>query len=295
MSSIAVFGSNGALGAPLIAALESPAFKDSYKKPILFFTRDTAGKKDSDAIKWVAGDLVGNPEGVAAQVKDVDVIISLLPYSPTVFGAIEQVVTLAKPKLYIPSQYGTKVDAPQKYFPGFLKGKLDHSEAVRAKGIKVLDIYTSLFVGGPWTYEINGHLGIDTAAGTVTYIGSPDQKVSFTKLEDIGRTIASLATRNIADLPSEVRVQSGFLTPAEAKELWEARHDAKLEVKESIPKEKAAADAKEEWAKNGFQPEKFLYYLNVLIAQGRDGGLLFESNDNEFVNPGESLWKWEKF
>lgn len=295
MSSIAVFGSNGTLGAPLLAALESPAFRDSLKKPVLVFTRDVGDRKDTEVVKWVAGDLVGNPEGVASQLKDIDVIISLLPYSPAVFGAIEQVVLLAKPKLYIPSQFGTKLTASQKFFPGFLKGKLDHSEALRAKGIKVLDIYTSVFVGGPWTYEINGHLGIDTASGSVTYLGSPDQKVSFSTLEDIGRVIASLATKNIADLPDEVRVQSGFVTPAEVKESWETRHNKKLEVRATIPKEQVAAEAKEEWAKNGFLPEKFLYYLNVLVSQGLDGGLLFDSNDNEFVNPGESFWKWEKF
>lgn len=292
---IAIFGSNGALGAPTIAAFESETFKDKVQAPVSVFTRSAAGKTNSDVIQYVEGDLSADPEGIAEKVKNIDVIISLLTFSPEVSEAIEKVVSIAKPKLYIPSQFGSNVVVGNQIFPGFLAGKDEHSQKLRSQGIKVVDIHTSVFVGGPWVYEINGHFGLDTASKSVTYLGSPDAEVSFTHTIDIGRTIAAVATKDPAELPDRLDVRSGTISAAQVVKLWETRHNTTLDVKAIIPKEQALAEAKEEWNKNGFVPEKFMYYLNVLIANGSEAGLLEGESGSEFINPGESLWTWEKF
>ncbi|WPK24385.1 hypothetical protein PUMCH_001658 [Australozyma saopauloensis] len=291
-NSIAIFGANGALGAPLLAALESPLFNDKYEKPAILITRDASGKKDTEFIRYVSGDLVADPENIAEIVKGVDVIVSLLTFSPEVAIAAEKVVSLVKPKVYIPSQFGGDISKLQDIFPGFLVEKDLHSEGLRSKGIKVVDILTNVFAGGPWIYEINAHFGIDTESKSVTYIGSPDAKVSFTHLDDVGRVIAAVAVRDPSELPDKLLVQSGVLTPAEVAKLWETRHDTKLDVKTPIPAGVALEEAKKDWAENGFQFEKFFHYSQVLIGNGY---VYLETDDNEFVNPGQSLWKWRSF
>lgn len=293
--SIAIFGSNGALGAPTIAAFESETFRDKVKAPVHVFTRSTEGKINSDVIQYVEGDIVANPEEIAQKVKDFDVIISLLTFSPDLAQAIEKVVSIAKPKLYIPSQFGTNIANAGKLLPGFLAAKDEHSQQLRSKGIKVVDILTSVFVGGAWVYEINGHFGVDTTSNSVTYLGSPNEEVSFTHTNDIGRVIAAVATKDPKDLPDQVDVRSGTITAAQVVKLYETRHNTTLEVKAIVPKEQALAEAQEDWNKNGFQPAKFMYYLNVLIANAGEGGLFSDAPGNELVNPGESVWTWEKF
>lgn len=290
--SIAILGANGALGAPVLAALESSTFRDSFQKPAILITRNAADKKNTDAVEYRSGDLVADPEGVAETIKGVDVVISLLGFTPEVSQAAEKLVSIVKPKLYIPSQFGVDVSSVQSVFPGFLLGKKQHSDALRSKGIKVVDISTSCFAGDAWLYEINFHFGVDQEHKSVTYLGSPEQRVAFTHLIDVGRTVAAVATADPAQLPDKIEVQSGVVTPKQVVELWESRHGSKIEVKAVISKEQALKDAQEDWTKNGFQPQKFFYYLNVIISQD---GLVTDKNDNELVNPGESLWKWEKF
>lgn len=73
------------------------------------------------------------------------------------------------------------------------------------------------------------------------------------------------------DLPDEISVQSGHITPAQVVKLWENRHNNKLEVKATIPKEKALTEAKADWTKNVFDYNKFFYYVNVLATQSLEG------------------------
>lgn len=79
--SIAILGANGALGAPVLAALESSTFRDSFQKPAILITRNAADKKNTDAVEYRSGDLVADPEGVAETIKGVDVVISLLGFT----------------------------------------------------------------------------------------------------------------------------------------------------------------------------------------------------------------------
>ena len=72
--------------------------------------------------------------------------------------------------------------------------------------------------------------------------------------------------------------------------------DHNVELK--VVSEQSAEDAKKEFTESlkvGFDGDKFLWYLQVIAAQGLDKGLLSSKLDNELVNPGESLWKWGKY
>lgn len=84
------------------------------------------------------------------------------------------------------------------------------------------------------------------------------------------------------------------MTPQEVIQTYEKENEVSFTVKEIVPKELVLEVAKTIWAE-GFNPNKFLYYLNVLISQGQGSGITFVNNDNDIVNPGESLWEWSKF
>lgn len=291
--SIAVFGLNGALGKPTLEALKSDVFAQKFQFPVLAVTRDSSKYTSDKYVKYITGDYVSNQDQLIEELKGVDVIVELLRPSPELFAATEKIVTLVKPKLFIPSQFGVNLEDASKVFPGFLQLKRVHSDNVQKAGVKVVDIYTSFFAGGAYLYDVITHVGGDAATKTVTYFGSPDSEFSFTSLADVGRVIASLASKASSDLPSKVSVESGKLKVSEVVERYEETHDIKFDAKQ-VPVDEVLKEANEVWSQ-GFNPAKFLYYLHVFIGAGLDHGALFSKNDDELVNPGESLWKWDKF
>lgn len=288
---VAIIGTSGALGKPTLDAFESSIFADKFQFPIKTLSRSS--KPSTDKIEYIQGSL--DDEGIDKVVeafKGVDVIIELS--GPQVYGPVETLVKQVKPKLFIPSQFGTEIDKSDKVFPGFLDIKTKHSKAVRDVGIKTVDPGTSLFASpGAFLYEIVGQVGIDPESKTVTYRGEPDLKFSFTHVNDIGRSVAAIAAIDPSKLPDKVRIQSGLITPSQVVERYEKDHNVKLTVKnESAEEALKAGQAK---YAQGFNPADFLFYLNVLLSQGVDNGLRFSQNENELVNPGNNSWTWDQY
>lgn len=291
--SVAVFGLNGALGQPTLEAIKSPVFADKFQLPILAVTRDASKYTSDEYVKYITGDYISGKDALVKELSGVDVIVELLHPEPALFAAIEAIVAEVKPKVFIPSQFGCNLADAAKVFPGFLLIKTNHSENVRKAGVKVVDVYNGFFAQGLWLYEIVGQAGVDPESKTVTYFGSPETKFAYSSLDDVGRVIASIASKPASELPDFVRVQSGEVSFAEIAKRYEESHNVKLEVK-NVSEADAAANAKDVWAQ-GFDPTKFLFYLQVLASSGVDKGVSFSANENELVNPGESLWKWAKY
>lgn len=294
-TSVAIFGVSGFLGPATLAAFESSAFADKFQFPIKVFTRDVSKKTSTAKVTYVQGDLseAGVPH-LIEELKGVDVVVELVSPNPEVFGAIEKAVIATKPKLFIPSQFGMDISKASEYFPGMLGIKTAHSKTVRDGGVKVVDIVTGLFaVEGTLLYEIMSGIGIDTEKKTVTYFGEPTSTFSISKLSDIGNAVAAVASHNPATLPDTLKVKSQDLSFKEAAERYEQTHNVKLAVSQ-ISKEEALAQGVAKY-RAGFDFSDFLYYLHVIASQGEDRGLAFAKSDNELLNPGESLWKYEKY
>lgn len=294
---IAVIGSNGFLGAPVVAALTSDEFSSKISLPIIATTRSVKDKVSTDKLKYVEADLSeANLDNLYKIFEGVDVIIELTTPSPAVFDITEKIVAHTKPKLFIPSQFGTELEATDKYFPKFLDLKTQHSKKTRAAGVKTVDVITSLFaVPGSLLYEVLGAVGIDSEAKTVTYRGDPDYKIAVSKLEDIGKSVAALATLpDYSKIPDKTRVYSDLVSNREFVKRYESTHNVQLKELPAVSKADALKEAQEKLAK-GFDFADFLYYLNVIASQGEDGGLAFSASERELVNPGESVWKWSKY
>lgn len=290
---VAIIGTSGFLGKPTIDAFESSIFADKFQFPIKALSRSRSSKASTDKIEYVQGTLdVEGIDKVVEAFKGTDVIIELS--GPQVFGQVETLVKQVKPKLFIPSQFGTEIDKSDKVFPEFLDIKTKHSNTIRALGIKVVDVITSLFAAPrAFLYEIVEQVGIDPESKTVTYKGGPDVEFSFTHVNDIGRSIAAIAAIDSSKLPDKIRTQSGRLTVRQVVEKYEKSHNLKLTVKnESSEEALKAAQAK---YSQGFNPADFLYYLSVIVSQGVDNGLSFPQNENELINPRNILWTWESY
>lgn len=290
--SVAILGVSSALGQYTLKALELPFLADKIQFPVKALTRDASKKTNTATVQYVQADLTAeNTDKVAEALAGTDVIIELLGFNPDTFAVIENVVKAVKPKVFIPSQFGVELDKIS-YFPGFLEAKDKHSAAIRALGVKSVDIITSFFADeGSYLYAVVAHAGIDPAAKTVTYFGSPDTKFSYTKLEDVGKVVASVASIPPSELPDKVRVQAEQISFKEFASKYEKRNNVTLTAK--IVDGPYLQEAQEKY--KNFSFNDFLYYLHVIASQGIDKGASFSSNENELVNPGAKNWTWSTY
>ncbi|KAI3405117.1 hypothetical protein KGF56_002073 [Candida oxycetoniae] len=293
--SIAVIGLHGFLGKHVVAAIESGKYDSKIEFPVKAITRKS-DDKSTEKIQYITtAEISAKDTNLISQLKGIDVLIELTSPNPELFANIEKIIELVKPKLFIPSQFGTDIPPVDAYAPGFLSLKTQHSENVRKLGgIKVVDIITSLFAApGAFLYEWVNAVGI-TDEG-VNLIGDINQKFHVSKLEDIGNVILSVATfKSIEDLPDTLYVASDTITVKDVIDKYSKAKGKELK----IISEKTAEDGKKEFAdklKAGFNPNDFTFYLQAIISQGLDKGLYFSKLDNELVNPNESIWKWGKY
>lgn len=291
--SVAIFGISGTLGDALLEALQSSIFSDKVQYPVKAISRKE--RVSTDMVQFVSTDL-NEIDKLATQLKGVDVFIELLGPSPDTFGNVEKIIAQVKPNIFIPSQFGLDLGAVQKWLPGFLLMKTDHSENVRKMGVKVVEVVTGLFATpGTFLYEWVGAAGIDPEKKTIEQRGDITSRFAFCKVEDIARSIVSAVTKDRLALPDKLFIQSGEITFKDVIDRYEKVHDVKLLTISTESKEEAVATLKGLWNSEGFVYDRFFYYLQVVVAAGLNEGARFSLNHDELVNPNESLWKWSKY
>ncbi|ABN66956.2 2'-hydroxyisoflavone reductase [Scheffersomyces stipitis CBS 6054] len=292
--SVAFFGISGFLGNPIIQAFETGKFDDKIELPIKVVTRKEL--QSTDRIQYIVGNLeYGMVDSFASQLEGVDVIVELLAVDPALFTTVEKIVQKVKPKLFLPSEFGVDIDQVNSYIPGFLNVKKTHANNVREFGIKTVSVVTAEFaVPGSFLYEWVAQVGIDVKEKTITHFGDPNTKITICKLADIANSVLSLVTLDPQTIPDTVRIQSDEVTFQDVIDRYVQTHDVELKVVKTIPKEQVAKDILTRY-ESGFNKNDIFLYLQAIASQGIDKGLHFSEIHNQLVNPGESLWKWEKF
>ncbi|ODV85548.1 hypothetical protein CANARDRAFT_7655 [[Candida] arabinofermentans NRRL YB-2248] len=291
---IAVYGTNGFLGKPTIAALTSSSFVDKIQLPLRVLTRDPSKYTESKYIRYYKADAT-DVDSFEDAVTGIDVFVNLGP-AHHLDTPLDALVKYAKGiKLYIPSQFGTELDKSDTLLDGFLKVKADHSAKARAAGLKTVDVISSLFFAeGAFLTENLGVVELDKSTKSVTIRGDPTVKADISYLPDIGKAVASIATfGDYSKLPDKIRISSDRVSQEEIVKQYEVKHQVTLK-RNYVSYEDTLADSKARWAK-GFDFKDFFFYLQFLFASGTDKGLSFSKNENELVNPKESLWTWTKF
>lgn len=292
MTNIAIFGVNGALAEPTLTALQSPLFAGKVNYPIKVVSRKPQAL--TSKILYITSDLTNTAE-LAEQLKGTNVFIELLPPIRELFALIEKLSAVVKPELFIPSQFGADVPQVIKYIPEFYTQEPEHSTNLRALGIKVVDVVTGFFSSPVWLHQVVSHAGVNPEDKTYTVLGDINQKFSVTTVEDIGKTIAAVATHsNFKSIPDNFRVYSELVTPQKVIDLYEKNNNVKLTKKDEFTAEEALKQLTATLTK-GFFEDQLLYYLHVIVSQGLDKGLYFSENLREFINPNESVWKWGKY
>lgn len=302
---IALAGASGRLGAPILTALTSSQFLPSYTSITLLQRPSSKATFPATLPKSVTVRTVDperDPAGAAAALQDIDVLINAVGSTghgfkdalARAFAAADSQSSSAGTRLYIPSEFG--VDHTCHDFPHVeWDHKKTHFEMTRQlfgggdagsePRTRVLRIYVGLFLEesiGPW-------FGFHTAKGLYECIGSADVPVSYTSLADAGKVVAQVARMRMVPVLEDMRIGGDTVSTREvAKVMAEsAGAGGEIEVRElDLQKFKS-----EVIAEGTEDPSK---YLRFLMGEGKinhtAAGL---GNDNEIVNPSETLWKWK--
>ncbi|KAK6454733.1 CIP1 protein [Scheffersomyces xylosifermentans] len=281
--SIAIFGVNGYLGKHFIEAIESGRYDDKVEFPI-------------KAIQYIAKVLPDDTiQSISQVLSGIDVVLELLSHTDELFKLMEKFVSIVRPKIFIPSQFGFDISQVDTYAPGYYPQKKLHSERIRSLGIKTVDVFTSFWaVPGDFLYETVGFAGIDPESNTITERGDPHSLFGISKLEDVANSVLILVTLDISLIPDTFKIHSDIVSFHDIIDRYESTHNVKLQVVKRMTKEEAAADLKERLAR-GFDFQDINLYLQTIGTQGLDRGAYSSELHNELVNPKETLWKWGKY
>ncbi|KAI9059751.1 NAD-P-binding protein [Trametes sanguinea] len=292
--SVTIVGGTGRLGYDV-----SKVFLDEFHSTfptVRVLTRDSSSAKARDLAERGAilkdFDLENVAQSLADAFEGIDVVINALPTS-TPKDVKKQVAAAAVQhgvKVFFLSEFG--VDHTRNDFPGY-----DHHEwqtkrelAADARGLaegtstQVIAVYTGLFL--ELTLAV---LGFDLQNNIFACYGSPTQKVTFTSMSDVGRSLARLSTLaleplTVSKVPEELRI-SGTATS------FEDVRDLVAQVK-GLQKAEVKTEGLEE-AKDRLRQtpgSHIVDYIRVLMGEGK---LDFsDDNCNSLVNPAEAFWKW---
>ncbi|KAH3680398.1 hypothetical protein WICMUC_000329 [Wickerhamomyces mucosus] len=297
MTSVAVIGLNGRLGKPIIESLLSEPFISKINTPIKLLTTNSDKQVVSnDKLQYINYKTLDG--GLKTALKDVDVVINLgnIPKSP--IQDILDAIIANNVKLYIPSQFGTDLQATEVDFPGFLNVKTQHSKAARDAGIKTVDVITGLFIEDDQTYSGRpfGVFNFNEEKKEIEIIGDEDESIQLNPsfFRDIGNSVAAIVTSSdYSKIPNRVRIFSDKVTLGDYIKRYENQTGIKLN-RTYKKVDEIVQEAKLKY--QNFSFADFGFYLKTFAAQGENKGLTFEKeNEKEIINPNESLFKWTKY
>ncbi|KAF5106395.1 hypothetical protein DV453_003970 [Geotrichum candidum] len=281
---VAILGINGTIGTHVLNAFLSPTFSSLFTLPIRIVTRDPSKIKANvpaitdDNVKFYNAN-IATGEGLATVFERVDVIINLLGTEVSHTAVIEAAAA-AKPKVYIPSEFGTDIPASGPYLNLF-KVKTDVVDLARSKGLKTVSIVNSAF--SEWLLTVPPFAGVNfPEPGQFQYYGDSSAKIDTTSLVDVGKVIASVASKDPATLPDYIRVAGDVVSPRKISDAYTAVTGQKL-TDVALPLEEITTPAKK-IAKEG--PKSANDFLVGLRGVLYDQYMTSTHEHNEFVSKG---------
>jgi len=142
-------------------------------------------------------------------------------------------------------------------------------------------------------------VGFDFDNHLITVFGSPDSRIAFTGKDDIGRSVAQLSLLSlspdpkvVASVPEHVRIAGSSRTFAEVKHIVESLHRDRTPIGiESLDLNEQREKLKQDVVSGNLHKENIAGHLRLLFGEGKMDWAA--ENNNELINPGESLWKWK--
>ncbi|KAF5092372.1 hypothetical protein D0Z03_002898 [Geotrichum reessii] len=281
---VVIVGINGTIGSHAINAFLSPTFNSLFTLPIRIVTRDPSKIKAAvpaitdDNVKFYNAD-IATGEGLATAFEGTDVIVNILGTEVS-HAAVIEAAAVAKPKIYIPSEFGTDIPAT-KPFVNLFKVKTDVVELARSKGLKTVSIVNGAF--SEWLLTIPPFAGVNfPEAGQFQYYGDGEAKISTTSLPDVGKTIASIASKDPAIVPDYITIAGDLVTPRKISDTYTVVTGQKL-TDVALPLDEITIPA-EKIAKEG--PKSGIEFLTGLRGVLYNNYMSYEPKHNEFVSKG---------
>ncbi|KAF4263857.1 hypothetical protein CNMCM8714_008009 [Aspergillus fumigatus] len=284
---VAIAGATGHLGKHVAAAFLSPPF-NAYFSEIIFLSRHDNPPVPSVPESSGGGAVVTvrkyDEDNLPAALEGVDVLVNTIGASGHEF---KEKLLRAFPstgvQVYFPSEFG--VDHYVHDFPhGEWDQKKRHFELAGQliPQVKVCRVFCGLFLEdsiGPW-------FGFDTVRGRYGSVGSAKSLVSFTGLEDVGKTVASLAAMPLMSIPEVVHIAGDTRSIEEIAKVMGAGAGP-IEITEvDLMKYK-----EETTGKVSNDPAS---YLRFLMGENKinhtASGL---GSDNDLINLQQKTWKWK--
>jgi hypothetical protein len=176
------------------------------------------------------------------------------------------------------------------YIHDFLHPDWDAKKHHYARAQEVLPSTTKIcrvFIGQLLEISIGPWYGFNTTDGEYEAVGSAETKTSYTAHEDAGLVVAALASMNVAQAPTEVRISGHAISMTDIAALMVRAGAGDVEMRTVD----GAAFRKKTIEDSANDPSQ---YLRFLMGDGRiDRSNVALGNENELVNPGQTLWKWK--
>lgn len=298
MSSIAIIGTSGILGGPVLKELSNSKYADKIKYPIKAITSKDKSAESTEKVTFIQGNL--QDAELAARLGQIDVVISLVSASKEVLENTETLLARLKPKLFIPPEYGTESDKVEKELRvPMIDLKLDHVSRVRNQlGIKCVSFYIGFIKVPPFLYDFLDHAGVSLANKTVLYLKHGGERsngnvlIPFTTATDLAKAISTVVVSDPSKILDSYRIYSNSIlvkdiAQLKAAELGGAKFTPIYKTLDELTLEFKSLVA-------AGNPD-FIKFLTVSVYRGPGHGISFEKDEREIINPSQSLWTWESW
>ncbi|EJF63131.1 hypothetical protein DICSQDRAFT_146106 [Dichomitus squalens LYAD-421 SS1] len=292
-ATVAIFGGTGDLGIHI-----SKIFLTEYRwafPTICITTRDPASAKAQELAK-LGGELYSFNDSLHAILAGVDLAVNVLPTSvaPEFKAELLHALVRNNVKVYFPSEYAGYDYIHDNLFPGY-----EHEEWAKKRAlaletrailegkVKIINLNTGGFL--TWWIGPGRVFNWDPAENVYNIVGPSTVKNTLTHQSDIGRAVAQISVLALdpataSTVPTDIRIAGNVVN-------YENLRDIVSRVEgiprgEIICKDIAAA-------KDALSQDPTSNILDYVVILTGEGNMDFTVNDNEFVNPGQSLWKWK--
>jgi hypothetical protein len=205
-------------------------------------------------------------------------------------------------RLYFPPEFGFDASigatptAPSPYFDCFdvpeWNTKTSHhallSRVLANSNIQICRLANGLFLHdgiGPWS-------GFHTGRGMYSVVGDPNSgKTTYTDLGDVARVIAVLGARVMRGevVPERLRIAGCVATAAEIRDVMVEAGAGEVGLR-GVDLE----GYKSRVLGKAYEDRAPVPFVRLIMAMGLgDYRPEVWGNDNEIVNPGETLWRWK--
>lgn len=310
--SVAIIGLGGTLGQPLIKAFTSETFKDLYVKPIKGLTRDPSKYESTEDVEYLKGDLT-DPESLKKSLEGVDVLVDVTSLKANKIPLVDA-AKAAGVKLYVLPGMATDLINHADLHPwrALYEEKSKEMEYVH-KNVKTLSIIGGVFSELIFSMPEFSH--IFPKRGLILRSEHSDQKFTCTSIEDIAKSVAAIVHRPLDEIPPAVKVSGDATNLDNVIDYFRnTQPDIKYAIQQ-VPwsetvkqadssdksiKERAGNPIELSFGDNsGSNNEMLLHMSNVvyanLIVPDNRAHALFETNDNEWVNPKNKYFNWKSW